>query len=68
MSTYTTETDRIEAAGRKAGEAIWSAIEYAYEAGLTAKRSGALLPSWKLSMRAIGLIPNPILMFPVMPS
>ena len=34
----TTETDRIETAGRKAGEAIWSAIEYAYEAGLTVQR------------------------------
>lgn len=34
----TTEADRIEAAGRKAGEAIWSAVEYAYEAGLTVQR------------------------------
>ncbi len=34
----TTEADRIEAAGRKAGEAIWSAIEAAYDAGLSARR------------------------------
>ncbi len=37
----TTETDRIEAAGRKAGEAIWSAIEAAYDAGLNARKMRA---------------------------
>lgn len=34
----TTETDRIEAAGRRAGEAIWSAVDAAYDAGLNARK------------------------------